>query len=74
MPKQLEAKYALEAKIRDCWNVVGDIKVLSEAYQDKNLTPDQVANILIGIEQLYTLKFENLFAQYEKMVESKNII
>lgn len=74
MPKQLEAKYALEANIRDCWNVVGDIKVLSEAYQDKNLTPDQVANILIGIEQLYTLKFENLFAQYEKMVESKNII
>jgi hypothetical protein len=61
----------LEERIRDCWNVVGDIHVLNEAYQDRGMTVDEVANVLLGLESLYKLKFERLYLHFEKMKEKE---
>lgn len=60
----------LESRIMDCWSVVDDIKVVNEAVQEKDLTPDQVANALLGLETLYQLKFERLFSEFERLVKT----
>lgn len=58
----------------DCWNVVTDIRTLNQQYQDVgNLTQDQVANYLLGLETIYQVKFEQLFAQFESLVSQGKI-
>jgi hypothetical protein len=61
----------LESKIMDCWNITSDIQVLTEGVLEKDMTPDQIANVLLGLETLYQLKFERLFSDYEKLVAAK---
>lgn len=58
----------LESKIMDCWNIIDDMKVLTEGVLEKDLSKDQISNVLIGLETLYQLKFENLFDEYSKMI------
>lgn len=56
-----------EQQIMTCWNVTDDLKVLYENVSDRPtpLTEDELANILLGMEQLYQLKFEKLFEMFE---------
>lgn len=52
----------LEEKIMNCWNVVDDIEALSA---DRRIKDDRVMNVLIGMAELYQVKFENLWNTYE---------
>ena len=57
--------FDLEQQIMDCWRIVDDIKILEEAVLDKEQSHNDTGNVLIGIEYLYQLKFEKLFATFE---------
>ena len=59
-------RFELEQQILDCWHIVDELKTLSEAVCDNNLSTDQTANILTGLQQLYQLKFDKLFQTFEK--------
>jgi protein subunit release factor A len=66
MMKQFE----LEQGIMDCWHIVDDLKVLSEAVvEDDQMTMDKVSNITIGMEELYQLKFDKLFRTFEEFLK-----
>lgn len=64
-------RFDLEQKILDCWHVVDDISDLLEAYE--SLTEDQRLNILIGLKDLYKVKFEKTFSIFETIVRNKGI-
>lgn len=66
-------RFDLEEKIMAAWNVVDDIKLISQAMSDKPMTEDEIANLLIGIEALYTIRFNDLFNTFEKLIEQGNI-
>jgi hypothetical protein len=59
--------FDLENCIMECWNVTSDIKLVYEEHLDSPvpMSEDEIANILIGMEQLYNRKFERLFREYE---------
>lgn len=57
--------FDLEQQILDCWHIVDDLKVLEEGVLDKGISVDEIANISIGLEKLYQLKFEKLFNTFE---------
>ncbi len=57
-----------ETQIMACWSICDDLQTLSEGVMEKDLTTDQIANILIGLEQLYQLKFDKLFKQFESSI------
>lgn len=57
--------FDLEQQLMDCWHIVDDIKVLEEAVLDKEQSHNDTGNVLIGLEYLYQLKFEKLFATFE---------
>ncbi len=61
--------FDLESKMMDCWGVVDDIKFLYEEFHDgvKPMSPDQQANLLLGLHQMYELKFERLWDEFEKI-------
>ena len=58
--------YDLEQQIMECWHITDDIKILTEEVIEGDLSKDQITNVLIGLEQLYALRFNKLFRTYEK--------
>ena len=59
-----------EQQIMNCWSVCDDIQTLVEGVCDRDITKDQIANILMGMKDLYQLKFEKLFAQFESSLKT----
>jgi hypothetical protein len=61
--------FDLEQSIMKCWNVVDDIDLLYRNVCDRStpFTEDEIANLLLGMKQLYQLKFEECFEQFEMM-------
>lgn len=62
-------RFDFEQQIMSCWNVTTDLKDLNEAVLESDLTKDQISNTLMGIEQLYQIRFDKLFRQFEQMVK-----
>lgn len=67
-------RFNLEQQIMTCWAVVDDIKALNIQMQDVgNMTEDEIANYLLGLQTIYQVKFEQLFAMFEKSVNDGKI-
>ena len=59
-------QFDYEQQIMSCWNITSDLKDLSEEILEGNLSKDQISNVLIGLEQLYNIRFEKLFRIFEQ--------
>jgi hypothetical protein len=62
-------RFEHEQQIMSCWNICEDLKELSIGVMEHDMTQDQIANVLIGLEELYKLKFERLFNQFELSIK-----
>jgi hypothetical protein len=60
----------LEPMIMDCWHVCDDLQVVFKQIGDgeRDPTPDELMNALMGMQQLYQWKFEQLFNKYEDLL------
>jgi len=59
----------VEQGILDCWRVVDDLDTLFEACcEDSSMTKDKASNIVLGLHELYQLKFDRLFREFEHLV------
>ena len=66
-----EYRFKLEQQILNCWNVVEDIRVVYTAHQDlRQMSVDEISNVLMGLEHMYQLKFEALFDTFEKHLQA----
>jgi len=66
---QLSERFELEQQIMNCWSVVDDLDTLfEEVCENDEFTQDQISNILLGLKELYQLKFEKLFRQFEQSI------
>ena len=61
--------FDLEQQIMVCWQIIEDLKVLDEAVLEKDLTTDEISNILMGLTTLYELKFKKLFEYFEQSIK-----
>lgn len=66
MPKN---RFDMEQEILDCWHVTDDIDVLMEAVMEKDLNTDSIVNVLLGMKDLYHLKFQRLFDTFEQCIK-----
>lgn len=62
-------RFDLEQQIMHCWNICEDLDTVIEAVLEKDSTPDNIANILQGMRELYHLKFEKMFETFEKVIK-----
>ena len=62
-------QFDLEQEIMNCWHVVDDIDTVLTIveYGDE----DRTINALIGLKELYSVKFEKLFDTFEKYIKEK---
>ena len=64
--KMSKTRFDMEQEIMGCWNIIEDIKVLHEGVVERDLTTDQISNILLGMQEMYQLKFNILFETFEQ--------
>ena len=66
----------LEPMIMDCWHVCDDLQVVFRQIGDgeRDPTQDELMNALMGMQQVYQWKFEQLFYEYERVIEDQAIL
>jgi hypothetical protein len=57
--------YDLEEQIMGTWNITSDLKTITEAIVENELSKDQIANMLIGLTELYEIKFDKMFRTFD---------
>jgi len=63
-------QFDLEQGILNCWNICEDMKIIADYVLNKpTIDKDQLANILIGMADLYQLKFEKTFSDFEETIK-----
>ena len=68
-------RFDFEQDIFECWHVVNDIKQLYEMVaRDRNKTPDDIANVLLGLQTLYDDRFQQLMESLECILKLENTI
>lgn len=72
--------FALEQRIMNCWNVVDDINDVYNYIGDNEFFTgmdakhqDKILNLLLGMKELYTVKFENCFADFEAVTRAYHL-
>lgn len=71
--KDATDRFDLEQNIMKCWSVTEDIYLLYENVMEKEMTKDEISNVLLGLHQLYELKFNKLFDNFETLVHDKKL-
>ena len=62
------ARFALEEQILDCWGICEDLDILFEGILDQDIDKDKIANIVLGLKDLYQIKFEKTFNTFERLL------
>lgn len=65
-------RFDLEQGIMDCWKVTDDIKLLYDNLE--NMDEDRRMNYMLGLMEMYGLKFEKLWNIFEQLIQDKKII
>lgn len=65
-----KTRFDLEQEIMDCWGIVEDLDIVYHAHGDKD---NELANVLLGLRTLYSLKFERLWDTFEDCVKTKKL-
>lgn len=67
--------FALEQRIMNCWNVVDDINDVYNHIGDNEFFTgmdakhqDKILNLLLGMREIYAVKFEKCFSDFEDVV------
>ena len=73
-------RFTLEQQIMECWQVVDDIDVLYEFIGDdkffEGMKPehqDKIMNLLLGMKEMYGLKFDRTFKTFEQCVHNGDV-
>lgn len=69
----MSTRFDFEQQIMSCWSVCDDLKAIETITDVRQLSEDEMLNLLIGIRSLYQIKFENLFAMFEEMIQNGSI-
>jgi len=72
--------FDLEQDILSCWHVTDDLKLLyerigdSSEFRDLSAThTDAIMNILLGLQEVYDMRFEKCFRSFEAVSEENRL-
>lgn len=57
----------LEQEIMNAWHVVDDIDLLYENVIETDMSTDDIANVLLGLKGVYSMRFQKLFNTFEEV-------
>lgn len=66
-------RFDLEQNILDCWKITDDINLLYKNVMEEELDKDKIANVLLGLQAIYSMRYEQLWETFETVVRNKEI-
>lgn len=66
-------RFDMEQQLQDCWRVTDDLRDIYEAMMNGKMSQNSAENALMGIHELYEVKFQKLWSLYELGVRNGNI-
>ena len=57
----------LEQEIMKAWHVVDDIDLLLENVMETDMSTDDITNVLLGLEGVYSMRFQKLFNTFDEV-------
>ena len=69
----MTTRFDLEQQILDCWRIVDDLDVLFEGICEGTMADDEAANLLLGLKELYSRKFNRTFNTFEACIKANEI-
>ena len=72
-------RFDLEQEIMGCWGITDDLQQLLELIDDgyyRSLSPsdsDDLANIVMGLKNVYRMKFERLFDTFSQLIPTMDL-
>lgn len=67
----MSKQFDLEQSILSAWHIVDDIDLLYKAMLDDGMSVDDVANCLLGLKYMYSLRFEKTFKDFEEYLREQ---
>ena len=67
-------RFDMEQDLLACWHVTDDLDLLTEGVLEHDLTTDQVANITIGLKDLYNIRFNKVWDHFERSIKADHAI
>lgn len=61
--------FGLEDAIMSCWSTKEDIELLCENVLEKDLSKDEIANVLMGIAGIHDMRCQKAFAIFEQGIQ-----
>ena len=59
--------FDLEQEIMKAWHVVDDIDLLYENVIETDMSTGDIANVLLGLESVYNMRFQKVFNMFEDL-------
>jgi len=70
-------RFLLEQKLMDCWHVTDDIDTVADYIGENSDIParerDKLLNMLIGMRELYHLKFDRTLDLFAELIRNRTI-
>jgi len=57
----------LGEEIMKAWHVIDDIQILNENVMETDMSTDDIANALLGLESIYNMRFQKVFNIFEDL-------
>jgi hypothetical protein len=70
---KMSDRFDLEQNILDCWKITDDINLLYKNVMEEELDKDKIANVLLGLQAIYSMRYEQLWETFETVVRTKEI-
>jgi hypothetical protein len=58
-------RFDFEQQIQKCWLITDDMYDLSEAILERDLSHDQITNVLFGLKEINEIRFNKLWELFE---------
>jgi hypothetical protein len=70
---KMSDRFDLEQNILDCWKITDDINLLYKNVMEEELDKDKISNVLLGLQAIYSMRFEQLWSTFENLVSNKEL-
>ena len=66
-------RFDLEQNILDCWKITDDVNLLYKNVMEEELDKDKISNVLLGLQAIYSMRFEQLWETFENLVSKREL-
>lgn len=70
----ISTRFDLEQQMLACWQITDDLEVIYDNIMgDDSLTKNDIADLLLGLQKLYTMKFQKQSLVFDELLQTGDI-